>query len=93
MNRDGGNVTAAAVEVPGQVAAPSPATRPRRAWRRALRRPPAFVGAAIVLLFVVAAVGAPWIAATDPVRTDWSRLHRHYESLYLFGPNGYVPEH
>ena len=85
MNRDGGNVTAAAVKVPGQVAAPSPDTRPRRAWRRALRRPPAFVGAAIVLLFVVAAVGAPWIAATDPVRTDWSQIRKPPTLAHPFG--------
>jgi pilus assembly protein CpaC len=26
----------------------------------------------------------------SPVRTDWHRLHRQYESLYLFGPHGYV---
>lgn len=29
----------------------------------------------------------------SPVRTDWHRLHRHFESLYLFGPHGHVPEH
>jgi pilus assembly protein CpaC len=28
----------------------------------------------------------------SPVRTDWQRLHQDYESLYLFGPQGYVPE-
>jgi len=54
---NGGNGTAARMEMLGQVAPPSRATRLRRAWRRALRRPPAFVGAAVVLLFVVMAVG------------------------------------
>src|SRR5574341_1538887 len=85
MSRDGGSVTAAAVEVLGQVAAPSPATRHRRTWRSALRRPPAFVGAAIVLLFVVVAVGAPWIATTDPVRTDWSQIRKPATMAHIFG--------
>jgi pilus assembly protein CpaC len=29
----------------------------------------------------------------SPVRTDWGRLHRQFESMYLFGPHGHVPEH
>src|SRR5574341_773260 len=85
MSRDGGSVTAAAVEVLGQVAAPSPATRHRRTWRSALRRPPAFVGAAIVLLFLVMAVGAPWIAATDPLRTNWGQIRKPPTLAHPFG--------
>src|SRR2546429_2986009 len=45
-----------------------------RAWRVGRRRPAALAGAVVVLLFVVMALGAPWIAITDPVRTDWSQI-------------------
>src|SRR5213078_2104054 len=40
------------------------------------RRPAALAGAVVVLLFVVMALGAPWIAITDPVRTDWSQIRK-----------------
>ena len=85
MSRDGGNGTAATVGVLGQVAAPAPATRFQRTWRRALRRPPAIVGAAVVLLFAVTAAGAPWIATTDPLRTDWSQIRKPPTAAHLLG--------
>jgi len=47
-----------------------------RAWRVGRRRPAALAGAVVVLLFVVTALGAPWIATTDPVRTDWSQIRK-----------------
>ena len=78
-------MTATAVGAPAQAAAPSPPTRLRRAWHRALRRPPAFVGAVVVLSFVVMAVGAPWIASTDPLRTDWSQIRKPPTIKHLFG--------
>jgi peptide/nickel transport system permease protein len=71
--------------VPGQVTEPSPPTRRRRSWRRALRRPPAVVGAAVVLLFVVMTVSAPWIATTDPLRTDWSQVRKPPTGAHLLG--------
>jgi ABC-type dipeptide/oligopeptide/nickel transport system permease subunit len=75
----------AAMEVPGAIAAPARATRFRRVWRRALRRPPAFVGAAVVLLFLGMAVGAPWIATTDPLRTDWGQIRKAPTMAHIFG--------
>ena len=45
-----------------------------RVWRRLWRRPPAVVGAMIVLFFVVLAVGAPWIATADPQRSDYGKI-------------------
>jgi len=48
----------------------------RRRWRRAWRRPASVVGAVIVLAFVVAAAAAPWVATTDPLRTDWSKIRK-----------------
>jgi len=66
------------------------ATAPRsgllhRAWRVARRRPAALAGAAIVVLFVVMALGAPWIATTDPVRTDWAKIRKAPSWAHPFG--------
>jgi peptide/nickel transport system permease protein len=57
----GGNARAAALQ---------------RGWRRAARRPPALIGAAVVLVYVLLALGAPWIAPEDPLRTDWSQIRK-----------------
>jgi peptide/nickel transport system permease protein len=56
-----------------------------RAWRVGRRRPAALVGAVIVLLFVVMAVGAPWLAPADPVRTDWSKIRKAPSWAHPFG--------
>jgi peptide/nickel transport system permease protein len=56
-----------------------------RAWRVGRRRPAALVGAGVVLLFVVMALGAPWIATTDPVRTDWSKIRKAPSWAHPFG--------
>ena len=56
-----------------------------RAWRIGRRRPAAMVGAFVVALFVVMAVGAPWIAPADPVRTDWSKLRKAPSAAHPFG--------
>jgi peptide/nickel transport system permease protein len=48
----------------------------RRGWRRARRRPPALVGAGVVLLFAALAIGAPWIGLASPVQTDWSQIRK-----------------
>ena len=85
MRRDGGNAPAAGGEALGQGTAPAPPTRPRWSWRRALRRPPAVAGAAIVLLFAIMAIGAPWIATRDPIRTNWSQIRKPPTMGHLFG--------
>ena len=56
-----------------------------RAWRVGRRRPAALVGALVVLLFVVMAVGAPWLAPSDPVRTDWSKIRKAPTWAHPFG--------
>ncbi|PYO17480.1 MAG: diguanylate cyclase [Candidatus Rokuibacteriota bacterium] len=53
-----------------------PAGRLRRGWRRVLRRPASAVGGVIVLFFASMALGAPWIATTDPLHTDWAKVRK-----------------
>jgi peptide/nickel transport system permease protein len=53
-----------------------PASPLRKGWRRAGRRPAAVAGAIVVLLFMAMAIGAPWIASTDPLRTDWGKIRK-----------------
>ncbi len=47
-----------------------------RLWRRLWRRPPAVVGAVVVLFFITLAVGAPWIAPSDPQRSDYGKIRK-----------------
>jgi peptide/nickel transport system permease protein len=59
--------------------------RVRRAWRRARRRPPALAGALVVLAFAAIALGAPWLATADPVRTDWTQIRKAPSWTHPFG--------
>jgi len=56
-----------------------------RAWRVSQRRPAALIGALVVLLFVLMAVGAPWLAPGDPVRTNWSEIRKAPSWAHPFG--------
>jgi peptide/nickel transport system permease protein len=68
-----------------QPTSPADASPARRAWRRLLRRRGAMLGLAIVLLFVVMAVFAPWIAPHDPIATSWSAIRKAPSAMYWFG--------
>jgi peptide/nickel transport system permease protein len=57
----------------------------RRAWRVGRRRPPALIGAAVVTVFVLLAVGAPWVAPFDPVATSWSQVRKAPTWAHPFG--------
>jgi peptide/nickel transport system permease protein len=57
----------------------------RRAWRRLRRRPASVAGAAVVLLFTVLAMGAPWIAIRDPLQTNWSQIRKPPTLAHPFG--------
>ena len=70
---------------PATVAAAPPAGRWRRAWLVGRRRPAAVIGATIVALFVVMALGAPWLAPSDPTRTDWSQIRKAPSLTHPFG--------
>ena len=60
-------------------------SRLQRGWLRARRRPVAVVGAVVVLLFTALALGAPWIAPSDPLHTDWSKIRKAPTWAHPFG--------
>jgi peptide/nickel transport system permease protein len=57
----------------------------QRAWRVGRRRPAAVVGAALVAFFAIVALGAPWLAPSDPARTDWSQIRKPPTLAHPFG--------
>ncbi|EKP94069.1 ABC transporter permease [Thermaerobacter subterraneus] len=70
----------------GAAAAPLPGTADP--WRRALRHPQVAAGLAVVALFVLVAVAAPWLAPYDP--DDFTLSARLAPPAFL--PGGH-PEH
>ena len=76
---------AATAEALLRVPVAEPAGRLRRGWRRMLRRPAPVAGGVVVLVFVTLAVGAPWIAADDPLRTDWGQIRKAPTWAHPFG--------
>ncbi|MBC7416174.1 MAG: ABC transporter permease [Herminiimonas sp.] len=75
---------AAALVKPASVVARE-ATPGQRAWRRLLRRRGAILGLAVVMLFIVMALCASWIAPYDPVATSWSAVRKAPSAAYWFG--------
>ncbi len=63
----------------------APVGRLRRAWRRLCRRPVSLAGAVVVLLFVLIALGAPWISSVDPLQTNWSLIRKAPSPAHPFG--------
>ena len=55
------------------------------AWRRFARRRAALLGVAIVLSFIVLALGASWIAPLDPIATNWGAIRKAPSAAYWFG--------
>jgi peptide/nickel transport system permease protein len=81
MAGDGGAVAAPASAVGREIEAGSL----QRAWRRAARRPPALLGAAVVMFYFLLALSAPWIAPDDPLRTEWSQIRKAPTAAHPFG--------
>ncbi|GAC1601706.1 MAG: ABC transporter permease [Ramlibacter sp.] len=72
--------------------APTPAAFPirqagpwQRAWRRLRRRRAALFGLVVVLLFVLLALFAPWIAPQDPIAASWSAIRKAPGAEHWFG--------
>jgi len=57
----------------------------RRSWRVGRRRPAALVGAVVVLIFAVLAIGAPWIVTADPSQADWKQVRKAPTWAHPFG--------
>lgn len=57
----------------------------RRALRRFAQHKLAMFGLVIVVIFVAAAVFAPWLAPYDPLETSWSRLRQPPSWAHPFG--------
>jgi peptide/nickel transport system permease protein len=87
MRADGAPHASAAAALPafGPVAGAAAAGRLQVAWRRLARRPPAVAGTVVVLAFVALALGAPWLAATDPIQTNWSQIRKAPSWAHPFG--------
>ena len=57
----------------------------RRAGRRLRQRRSAMFGAAVVLGFIVLALGATFIAPQDPIATSWSAIRKAPSAAHWFG--------
>ncbi len=80
-------MTAAAIP-PAQQPALAPAREAgpwMRAWRRLRRRRGAMLGLAVVLLFVVLALFAQWIAPQDPIATNWGAIRKAPGAAHWLG--------
>ena len=53
--------------------AAAPARERSRTWRKLARNPAALAGTLILLVVVVAALGAPWVAPHDPAKQSLVR--------------------
>ena len=60
----------------GAVMAAASQSPARLAVRRFLARPAAVAGLVVVVLFVAAALLAPWIAPFDPIKTSWTMIRK-----------------
>lgn len=56
-----------------------------RAARRFTRHRLAMAGLVVIVVFVIAALLAPWIAPYDPIATSWSRIRKPPSELFWFG--------
>lgn len=62
-----------------------PQSRLRSAGRRLLRRPSSVLAGAAILLFVLAAVLAPFLAPYDPLQSDFLMIRKAPSALHLLG--------
>jgi len=57
----------------------------RRLIRRFTRRRLALIGAVIIVVFAVTALGAPWLAPYHPQTTNWSKIRKPADAHNWFG--------
>ncbi len=57
----------------------------RRAWRRLKQRKGAMAGLAVIVIVVLAALLAPWVAPYDPIQQSWSAVRKAPSAAHWFG--------
>jgi peptide/nickel transport system permease protein len=78
--------SSAASDGPLDVVAPTPNLSPsRRAWRRFRRNRLAMAGLVLLTIFVIASVGAPWLATHDPAAIDLGAVLQGPSRDHLLG--------
>src|SRR5262249_49837745 len=79
--------TLMATGIPTAIASDEPIGEPPwlRAVRRLVRRPTAMIGVAVIVSFILAAVGAPVLAPYDPLATNWAAVRKAPSAVHLFG--------
>jgi peptide/nickel transport system permease protein len=76
----------AALAAPLPLAAEAAVETPaRRALRRLVRRRGAMVGLAVIAIFVLLAVAAPWVTPYDPIAQSWTTVRKAPSALHWFG--------
>ncbi len=55
------------------------------AWKRFRSRPVAMLGLVVVLVFVLVALAAPWLAPADPLKTSWTLIRKAPAAAYWMG--------
>ncbi|HEV2955234.1 MAG TPA: ABC transporter permease [Xanthobacteraceae bacterium] len=73
---------AASLPLAADAAVESPA---RRALRRLLRRRGAIFGFAVIVIFVLLAVAAPWVTPYDPIAQSWTTVRKAPSAVHWFG--------
>lgn len=71
--------------VPGVLAGYVPQSPGRLALRRFRARPAAVLGAAVIAIFVLAAILAPFIAPFDPTATSWTLIRKAPSAAHWMG--------
>ena len=62
------------------------AQSPRKlAVKRFCRRPAALIGLFVVMVFILTALCAPWLAPFDPIKTSWTAIRKAPGALYWMG--------
>ena len=64
---------------------PPPDAPWRQAWRMLRRRPVALASALVLLVVMLAAVFASWVAPYDPLATSWSLVRKAPSAAHWFG--------
>ncbi len=62
------------------------AQSPRKlAVKRFCRRPAALIGLFVVVVFILTALAAPWLAPYDPIKTSWTAIRKAPSALNWLG--------